>query len=430
MIQIDGTNIYGINRYELKRKDGSIELKYLVKYKDRLKRGFNSPYEAYVFLQNLKNGTIKMPEKYSKMTYEEVNKSYTVASAIEYYLNYYKNTDVDYGTYDKAKYYFKEVVLPNVDGNMPLKNFSNLDALEFRNKLGKSIKKKPRREGEEPATYATRTKNDILQIFKEFLLFAIDNLDADPRITKNVKKFEKTHEDKIDARAKEESLWTTDEYVKFLKKIKELYGEYSPTYGVYLIIGHKGTRLGETLALKFKDIKEGEQCWLEIDESVTRKTEDGGYKFNKPKSEKSDRNIVIGEEIKNYLLEYKAREMRHIDYSDDWLIFHRQGQPNKPIAERTLNNHKAEALKAIGLRWNTNHQMRHMFNTAMKDGGVNAFDRGTVLGNDGETNREIYTHASPETIKKVLEIEKSMTNKSIKERSDNENDSKETNNED
>lgn len=62
-----------------------------------------------------------------------------------------------------------------------------------------------------------------------------------------------------------------------------------------------------------------------------------------------------------------------------------------------------------------------MFNTAMKDSGVNAFDRGTVLGNDGETNREIYTHASPETIKKVLEIEKTMTSKSLDEKDNKEN---------
>lgn len=406
MVVINGKNVYGINKYELKRKNGVSEIKYLVKYKNQIKRGFDNEIDAYIFLQNVHNGLISM-----RNTVDETPQNITtVKDAINIFIDYYEKTEVYYGTYHKVRYYLTEVVIPNINCNKDIKDFTNLDALNFRNKLNCQILKKARSKDEVPSLYSTRTKNDILQIFKEFLIFAVDNFDVDKKVTKKVSKFKKTKEDIDTSRQKEEGLWSLEEYYIFLDKVKELDGANSAFYGIFLFLGHKGVRLGEAFSLRYNDIKNG---YIVIDESVTRKTRDHSYEYNRPKSENSYREIALGESFMEYLVERKKRDMMHLNFKDDWLVFHRENNPYLPIAETTFNNHRKRAIKEAGLNLNTNHQMRHMFNTAMKDGGMTAFDRGKVLGNDEEINNNVYTHISEETRNKVIEIENSMTKHSI-----------------
>ena len=89
-------------------------------------------------------------------------------------------------------------------------------------------------------------------------------------------------------------------------------------------------------------------------------------------------------------------------FDEKWFVFHRPDDHYKPMAERTLNNHKAKTLELIGLRWNTNHQLRHMYNTFLKGQGITVFGRSKTLGQkDVEVNTEIYTHLSPEAIHKI-----------------------------
>lgn len=62
--------------------------------------------------------------------------------------------------------------------------------------------------GKDKKIYSTKSRNDILQQFKEFLFFAIDNFDVDRSVVKNVKRFKKTHEEKLKSREKEENMWS------------------------------------------------------------------------------------------------------------------------------------------------------------------------------------------------------------------------------
>ena len=261
--------------------------------------------------------------------------------------------------------------------------------------------------GKDKKIYSTRTRNDILQQFKEFLFFAIDNFDVDRNVVKNVKRFKKTHEEKLQSREKEENMWTIQEYYRFLDAIERLFGKYSPTYGIYLVIGNKGLRLGECLALKFNDLKY--ENMLIVDESVTRKTENRAFEIGEPKNESSDRKIPVSPSLYSYLLEVKEREKRHPDYDETWFIFHRPKDGHMPMAERTLNGHKEKALYSIGLRWNTNHQLRHLYNTYLKDQGITVYDRSTTLGQkDAEVNSSVYTHMSKEAIRKISEADEKL----------------------
>ena len=87
------------------------------------------------------------------------------------------------------------------------------------------------------------------------------------------------------------------------------------------------------------------------------------------------------------------------------------------MAHQTLQKHKENACEQIGLRLNTNHQLRHMYNTFLKDQGIPVFDRSAVLGQkDADINLEIYTHLSDDALKKVAaadEIIFSMKNKKV-----------------
>lgn len=408
MIVLDGKNVYGINKYQLSRKNGNNEFRYLVKYKNRVKRGFSSSIEAYMYLDNLKNNRVVFNDKKEETVIEPVKETYTVSEAVEKYLILYKD-QVRYGTYNKTCHYFRKVIVPNLP-DIPVNELTNMDILEFRSKLSSDIVKVST-SGENGKTYSTKSKNDILQQLKMFLYFAIDNFGVDHNVTKNVKKYKATHEEKLQNREKEENIWSVDEYYAFLDELEKLYGKYSPTYGIYLVMGHKGLRLGECLALKFDDLKF--ENMLIVDESITRKTEDRSFEVGEPKTETSDRKIVIGQSLYRYLNEVKDRESRHLDYSDKWFIFHRPGDGYMPMAERTLNNHKKKALDAIGLRWNTNHQLRHLYNTYLKDQGITVYDRSTTLGQkDVEVNSYIYTHMSKEAMEKISEADEKLFKRS------------------
>ena len=170
----------------------------------------------------------------------------------EYYEAIYKYLDifkeqVVFGTYDKQRYYFEEVIIPNLP-DIPISKISNLDILEFRTKLNKEIYKKRIKNGKKEL-YSTRSRNDMLQQLKEFLFFAIDNFNVDGNVVKNVKLYKETHDERLGRKEKEENMWSIDEYYSFLDSIEKLFGKYSPTYGIYLVIGNKGLRLGECLAL-------------------------------------------------------------------------------------------------------------------------------------------------------------------------------------
>ncbi len=408
MIVVDGKNVYGINKYQLKRKNGNNEIRYLVKYKNCIKRGFKNSVEACIYLDGIKSGKISIHEKsMMQLSLDDQKKEYSISEATGKFLTLYKD-QVRYGTYDKGCYYFRKVIVPNLP-DIPVRQLTNMNVLEFRSKLNSEITK-VNVKGKNTTTYATKTKNDILQLFKMFLSFAMDNFGVSKNVTKNVKKFKKTHEEKKKEKEKEENMWSIEEYYSYLDALEKLYGKYSPTYGIYLVIGNKGLRLGECLALKFNDLKY--ENMLIVDESVTRKTEKKLFETGEPKNESSDRKIVIGKGLYNYLISVKEREQRHPDYDDEWFIFHRSSNGYLPMAERTLNNHKEAALDSIGLRWNTNHQMRHLYNTYLKDQGIPVYDRSTTLGQkDAEVNSEIYTHLSPESIRKISEADDKLFNR-------------------
>ncbi len=148
---------------------------------------------------------------------------------------------------------------------------------------------------------------------------------------------------------------------------------------------------------------------LIVDEYVTRKTENKAFEIGEPKNESSDRKIPASPSLYSYLLEVKEREKRNPDYDETWFIFHRPKEGHMPMAERTLNGHKEKALDSIGLRWNTNHQLRHLYNTYLKDQGITVYDRPTTLGQkDAEVNSSVYTHMSKEAIRKISEADERL----------------------
>lgn len=412
MIVIDGRNIYGINRYQLKRKNGNNEERYLVKYKGIYKRGFKSSIDAYLFIKSVDEGNYtvvnEVPERKPQI---DKRRDYSVREAAEKYLEIYKE-EVRYGSYDKTHNVMMNIIVPNLP-DVPVSSVKNIDLLEFRSRLNKDIRYMTKAKGY--VRYSTGTKNFIVTTLKKFMSFCIANFGAGPNICKDVKHFKETHEEKQKRNEKNENMWSIDEYYSFMAMLSKIYGEYSPTYGVYLVMGNKGLRIGEVLALRYQDLKF--ENTLIVDESITLKSENATFEVSNPKNDTSIRRIVISHGLYSYLLELKKRDQRYPDFSDKWFIFHRPRKPDIPMAHQTLQKHKENACEQIGLRLNTNHQLRHMYNTFLKDQGIPVFDRSAVLGQkDADINSEIYTHLSDDALKKVAaadEIIFSMKNKKV-----------------
>ena len=156
-----------------------------------------------------------------------------------------------------------------------------------------------------------------------------------------------------------------------------------------LILMQTGIRVGELLALKWKDVNL-EEKYIDINKTIQRIYDPISQKskilIGSPKSFTSKRKVPITDILLNELKKYNQND-------EDYIIS--QILNNKPKEPRTFRREYKRYLKQIDLRYLHPHALRHCFASNLVNSGVNVKHASKILGhsNSGIT-LDVYTHTT------------------------------------
>lgn len=345
-----------------------------VKYNNQTKRGFASKKEANEYEAKLKCGY--------KEEKPEFHLFYDVAD--DFLKN--KKNETAYSTYKKSKEIITIYIKP-LTKNKPIEKYDDLDCRAFKENLSKK-------------DLATSYKNDILNHFKAIFKHASKYFGLKTNPIRYLDPFKKKFEEKIESKKREESIWTYEEFHSFIKEVT------SEDYKIFFyILFFTGMRLGEALALSWKDFNNSK---LSINKATCCVSENGELVIKDTKNVSSIREISLNASINEYLISYKEKQMKKEGYSDSWFIF----GGIEPLKRTNIQRYKERAISKSGVKRITTHQFRHSHATNLINDGVNIVAVSRRLGHSdvGMTLR-VYTHLFKKVDDELIDnLEKSSHN--------------------
>jgi integrase len=206
-----------------------------------------------------------------------------------------------------------------------------------------------------------------------------------------------------------EEVENKDEKIKFLEKgelaiflrsANEVGLEHDPL--MFTLLAYSGMRVGEMLALKWKDINFKENT-ISITKTLYNPSNSlTEYQLLTPKTKASKRTIKMDPKVMDMLKKHKAYQNEQIlanksKYNDEGFIITRKyGYPEIP---KTVLNRMNRLLKAAGIKKNlTPHSLRHTHTSLLIEAGVAKDGIGIKeiqqrLGHgDVNTTMNIYAH--------------------------------------
>ena len=325
-----------------------------VKYKNKTKRGFKSKHEAQIYEAKLKLSNI------DSYTYPYI---YDLAFD---YLQYYQ-TIVVYGTYRRTKTIIDNIIIPNIK-NKRIDTYTELDCRKFRELVN-------------GLNYSTRYKNSIIITFKALFKHAIKYFHLKKNVSYVIESFKETYEEKKRKKEKELNIWNIDEFNRFISCV--VTEQYKP---LFIVLYYTGVRIGEALALQWCDFNNGK---LSISKSVTHKTKQVAYEVKETKNISSIRDIVLGNNLNNYLMSIKSKEMNKCGFKNEWFIFGGEA----PLPTSTIKRVKDRAIKKANLRSIRVHDFRHSHASNLIGEGINIVAVSRRLGHsDINMTLKVYTH--------------------------------------
>ena len=190
---------------------------------------------------------------------------------------------------------------------------------------------------------------------------------------------------------KKVDFYTLDEFRQFIKGFEKDELVYKLFFEFMFFVG---TRPGETMALKFSDIKD--------DIVIINKTidEHGKREIGTPKTLSSNRTVRIDNKLKRHIIELeKYYVLKYGTFTFDYFVF----GGSKPLAPTTINRYKKKACSKAKIRPITLHQFRHSHATLLFNNGIVLHEISKRLGHSKtSTTLDIYTHSSLMQEKRVL----------------------------
>jgi len=192
------------------------------------------------------------------------------------------------------------------------------------------------------------------------------------------------------------------------------------SFPIVFTILYTGMRMGETLALLWKDIDFENQII-----KVTKATEfkNSKPKQKSPKTKKGIRNIPIPDELYNYLKNYQKTVKKSL------YVF--PGHAGGPMGLTEIKRIIRKANNKIN-KWFDNHPdmqehrfnltfrlLRHTYCTGLYDAGIDEKSAAELMGHDVIIMREVYTHIQEsrkqKTAQKLNKLYKDSTVIELKE---------------
>lgn len=181
--------------------------------------------------------------------------------------------------------------------------------------------------------------------------------------------------------------YTLNEFDTFIKAVDDFMYKMFFTFMFYT-----GTRPGETMALKFSDIKEH---YVIINKTMNSH---GNREVGTPKTLSSNRKILLDKLLEKDLVKLKRKYIERFGNKPDFYIF----GGTKPLNPSTINRRKLKACKRANIRPITLHQFRHSHATLLLQNGIMINEISRRLGHSRvSTTLDIYTHTNLEQEKRV-----------------------------
>jgi integrase len=180
-------------------------------------------------------------------------------------------------------------------------------------------------------------------------------------------------------------------------------------YSTFLTLSYTGIRVGELVALQWKDIDFEKKCIRIIKTYYNPKNNTVQYMLVTPKTVGSVRTIVVEDDVIEALKIHKKEQdkikNRNGDsYTDNDFVFaNTQKKPGYPILIKTVENRMKRLLKLAELNEElTPHSLRHTHTSLLAEAKVVLEDIMERLGHsDDDTTRNIYRHVTEEMKKEA-----------------------------
>lgn len=217
--------------------------------------------------------------------------------------------------------------------------------------------------------------------------YAIKFYDIDYNIASKVGNFNNNYdiEEKID-------IWSYNEFKKFISCVDEkIYKE------LFNFMFFTGCRLGECLALTFKDLEDN---IIHINKTISKEYINGKRQITRPKTKKSIRKIHIDNllqtEIKNLQKYYNNL---YSNFQEDFYVF----GGLKPLSPTTIERKKNNYCKIANVKQIKLHSFRHSHASLLLENGIPISEISNRLGHSNiNTTLSVYIHLINNDEKKVL----------------------------
>jgi integrase len=355
------------------------------KRKQKVKSGFYTNQEA-------EEASATLIHEVNQGTYlEETDKTFS-DFAIEWLPIYSESKDVKPGTI--------RVRLHEIGKLLPY--FAKLKLKDITRKMYQDALNDLKEQG-----YSDRTREGIHRtgrmIFRKAL--ELELIKKDPTEFAYVKKDKKTVE-----QLEEEEVpryLEKEELALFLETAKNNGLEHD--YLVFLILAYTGIRVGELVALKWKDV-DFKNHTISITKTYYNPNNNTvEYQLVPPKTRESRRKIVVDEDVINALKEHKKVQNKVIEqlgnsyYNKDFIFAKMERQHGCPIVIKTVQNRMARLLAIADLNQKlTPHSLRHTHTSLLAEAGVSLEQIMDRLGHtDDQITKNVYLHVTEDMKKEA-----------------------------
>jgi integrase len=180
-------------------------------------------------------------------------------------------------------------------------------------------------------------------------------------------------------------------------------------YLVFMILAYTGIRVGELVALKWKDV-DFKNHTISITKTYYNPNNNAlEYQLVTPKTRKSKRKIIVDEEVIHQLINHKKVQDKIIErlgdayHNKDFIFAKIERQFGYPIVIKTVQNRMARLLKMSGLNPDlTPHSLRHTHTSLLAEAGVSLEQIMDRLGHtDDQITKNVYLHVTQEMKKEA-----------------------------
>ncbi|MGB3566033.1 MAG: site-specific integrase [Priestia megaterium] len=198
-----------------------------------------------------------------------------------------------------------------------------------------------------------------------------------------------------------------EELALFLRTAREQGLELD--YLMFLILSYTGIRVGELVALKWKDVDFKNQTISITKTYYNPNNNTLEYQLVTPKTRKSRRKIIVDEEVINTLMKHKEVQNEVVEklgdtyHNEDFIFAKIERQFGYPIVIKTVQNRMARLLRIAELNTElTPHSLRHTHTSLLAEAGVSLEQIMDRLGHsDDQITKNVYLHVTQEMKKEA-----------------------------